>query len=467
VAAPPRKASEVQQQAEQARCHLHKKEKKGCKFCQRQKDFVDKVKEERADLRERFIEKVRGGPARNGKASDAASLREAPVEIVNTKTYGLPPLLQSHIVESSHFKTLMQMTSFEEVVDEVYRFADTVEPYMQGSTLQPSPLFCCIYRLFTLGLDGQQLEYLCESEDSPMVRCAGFLFVRFGLAPEELWLRLGEYTLDSDEIKTSKDSDISTTIGEFVEGLMTQERYYNAVFPRLPASVKRQLEGKLAQVPQYRKRAEANQRLLDVYSEAGVQVEACSAEGEWRAGQTVEIVSTTASRPKIRIRLEDGKTEIVHLGKVIINDERHVPSSSSGSAMRGGPDWSFEKGKSPSELLDELRSKDRERAVCTSGKDYARRPVSCRFAMPMEQGSASHRLAQDETTIKPEERLRRDRGGNNRERSRSREADRPKGPSAEHQARMQQIFEKYGMAKGAEVSGPRTDLEGPEVMRMG
>mmetsp|Transcript_50973 Transcript_50973/g.119137 ORF Transcript_50973/g.119137 Transcript_50973/m.119137 type:complete len:536 (+) Transcript_50973:125-1732(+) len=461
-APPPRKASEVQQQAEQARCHLHKKEKKGCKFCQRQKDFVDKVKEERADLRERFINKVRGGLARiDGKVS-----REGPVELVNSKTYGLPPLLQSHIVESTHFKTLLQMESFEEIVDEVHRYADTVEPYMQGSTLQPSPLMCCVYRFFTLGLDGQQLEYLCESEEAPMIRCAGFLIVRFGLAAEELWPRLGEYTLDTEEMRTSKDSDATTTIGEFVEDLMTQERYYSTVFPRLPASVKKQLDIKLAQVPQYRRRAVANQSLLDVYMEGGVEVEACAADGEWQPGETVEMVSTAVSRPKVRIRLADGRQEVVHLGKVIITDPRYVPSGRRGSSA-GTIDWSYEKGKSATELMDEMRNRDRERAVCTSGKDYARRPVSCRFAMPMEQGSASHRLAQDETTITPQGNARRGAGvAAGRERSRSREPEKSRGPSAEHQARMLQIFEKYGMAKGAEASGTRTDLEGPEVMQL-
>lgn len=40
--------------------------------------------------------------------------------------------------------------------------------------------------------------------------------------------------------------------------------------------------------------------------------------------------------------------------------------------------------------------------------------------------------------------------------------------SAEHQARMQQLFEKYGNQKAAEASGSRhDDLDRTEVMRLG
>jgi len=42
-----------------------------------------------------------------------------------------------------------------------------------------------------------------------------------------------------------------------------------------------------------------------------------------------------------------------------------------------------------------------------------------------------------------------------------------KAPSAEHQARMQQLFEKYGMAKNTEMASNRADIDTPEVMRFG
>lgn len=42
-----------------------------------------------------------------------------------------------------------------------------------------------------------------------------------------------------------------------------------------------------------------------------------------------------------------------------------------------------------------------------------------------------------------------------------------KAPSAEHQARMQQLFEKYGMARGADSAGGRADIDAPDVMRFG
>eukprot|EP00415_Alexandrium_ostenfeldii_P004680 UN4680 len=48
-----------------------------------------------------------------------------------------------------------------------------------------------------------------------------------------------------------------------------------------------------------------------------------------------------------------------------------------------------------------MRKVDRERAVCSSGKEYARKPVGYKAAcaLPREQGAASHRLMEEETFV--------------------------------------------------------------------
>merc|ERR1711920_930097 len=102
------------------------------------------------------------------------------------------------------------------------------------------------------------------------------------------------------------------------------------------------------------------------------------------------------------------------------------------------------KGKSQAELINEQRNRDREQAVCASGKEYARKPVGVKFAcaLPREMGAASHRLVEDETFVP----MRRE----NRRRSPSpaqHDTHVKTQHSAEHQAQMQRLFEKYGMAK--------------------
>merc|ERR1711957_303532 len=175
------------------------------------------------------------------------------LEIQNLKTFGLSHLLQTHIVECAHYKALLGMETLAQFVEEMHQFADGIEPYMSNSATTPSALFCCLYRLFTMGIQAAQLRRLIDHMENPYVRCVGFLFIRFGLSPEALWGWLGEYLLDDEELRPTKDSEWRTTIGEFVEGPLIQDKYYVTVLPRLPMSAKRNLEAKLAPITQYRK----------------------------------------------------------------------------------------------------------------------------------------------------------------------------------------------------------------------
>lgn len=377
-----------------------------------------------------------------------------------------------------HYKTLLEMSDVGQIIDEICEYADSVEPYMQAGTTMPSPLFICVYRFLSMGLAAHHLRSILEHEEAPLVRAAGFLFVRFGMPPEKLWHWLGEYVMDDEVFQPSKASEERVTIGEYVEGLLTQERISNTVLPRLPSSTKRTLELQLSQVPQCRKRLEANKRLFDIYEKQGVRVEAFC-EDEWRRGETIFLNEVSLARPKLRMKLIDENGEsageaVVSLGRVILTDPRFGPEQLGEAPRRrdgrrrsrsrsANVDWAREKGKSSGELLEEHRRRAQDRAVCSGGKkDYARRPVSFQVALPMEQGSASHQLAQDETTFQS-----RKGADSRRDRSRSPELARS-AHSAEYQDRMRRLFEKYGMAKGATAEGQTwKGIEGQDVLRLG
>lgn len=465
-------------EAEKLRCHLHKKPKeKGCKFCQKWLACMNKGKEDKAAQQQKMMQSGQAGGVAQWGGEDGWG--GGILEVTNSKTFGLPPLLQSHIVESQHYKSLMSLDTFDEVVAEICNFADSVEPYNMNSSTVPSALFCCLYRMLTMGLDKRRLQRLLDSHDSPFVRCIGFLFVRFALDPGQLWTWLGEYVLDDEEFHPTKDAEWVTTVGEFVEALMSQERYYSVVLPRLPMSAKRQLEAKLAMVPQFRKRTQANQRLLDVFRRRDVQVEAHPEEdGTWQRGWTVELDDSIATRPKVRVALQRGREVSVHIGRVILSDPNYSVSNGYYRPNRQRSrsrsiDWSRHKGRSQAELIDEQRSRDRDRAVCASGKEYARKPVGFKvaIALPREMGAASHRLLEDETFVPKE------RGKRRRSPSPQQQDMKKVQHSAEHQAQMQQLFEKYVMQKpqergsagsaGASGINFNTGEEGPEVMRLG
>lgn len=399
------------------------------------------------------------------------------MEIANPKTFGFSGLLQTHVVECAHFKSLLTLETFEQLVEETYQFANSVEPYMANSGTLPSALFCCLYRFFTMSLDSRNLKRLIESPESPYIRCCGFLYVRFGLPHDQLLGWLGEYLIDDEEFKPSPDSDYKTTIGEYVETLLSQDKYYNTVLPRLPMVTKRSVEERLAPLAQNRKRMQANKHIIDVFREPGLRVE-CNVGGEWLHGSVIELDEDPPNRPKVRVRLDDGSEEYVHLGKVILADRsagrgrsrsrgRRQQGHTGGggrSRSRSKHDWSREKGRSDKELIDEMRSREREKAVCATGKDYARKPVGYKAAcaLPREQGAASYRLMEEETFV-PMSRQKTRRSPTPERENLGRRV------SAEHQARMQQLFEKYGNVRGAaEGSGSKDDgVDRPDVMRLG
>eukprot|EP00747_Dinoflagellata_sp_TGD_P137236 gnl/TRDRNA2_/TRDRNA2_175656_c1_seq2.p1 gnl/TRDRNA2_/TRDRNA2_175656_c1~~gnl/TRDRNA2_/TRDRNA2_175656_c1_seq2.p1 ORF type:complete len:571 (+),score=127.38 gnl/TRDRNA2_/TRDRNA2_175656_c1_seq2:125-1837(+) len=443
-------------QAEKMRCHLHKTPKnKGCKFCDKWKQAIDQADKKKTQELEKFTEYCKSGTAKAATTFSTSSSDPLPLE--GGKTFNIPTLLREHIVESAHYKVLEKMDSIDQIVEEIYQYADTVEPYsMAGQT--PSALFCCLYKLFNMGLSRVELQRLLDDRNNVYVRCCGFLYVRFGIPSDQLWSWLDEYILDDEEVRPQKDSDAGVTIGEYVEGLLNQERYFGTVLPRLPMSAKRTLELKLAVVPQNRKRFQANQGNLDVYERRDVQVEVLSDEGSWLKGKTSKLIDEFPSRPKVRVRLDDGSQIVAQLGKVIIVDDRY-PSPGGSKQNPDNVDWSRSKGKSESELLEEMRERERNRAV-TGAKDYARKPVSVKAACSLPwQGKESHKLAEDETYVK--ERARKRSPSVDRELERRR--------SAEHRAQMQKVFEKYGMQKSAEAQqkNPMTDISGPDTLRLG
>lgn len=275
--------------------------------------------------------------------------------------------------------------------------------------------------------------------------------------------------------KPSPESEARTTIGDYVEGLLSQDKYYSTVFPRLPMVTKRHVEERLAPLGQNRKRMKANRENINEFRESGTKVET-NIGGEWLSGTLVELEEDVPTRPKVRVRLDDGSEEYVHLGKVVLADSRGRRRSRS-RGRRGGhggarsrsrspTDWTRYKGRSDAELIDEMRSREREKAVCSSGKDYARKPVGYKAAcaLPREQGAASYRLMEEETFVPA-----------SRQRSsvRTPSPDREhfgggRRPSAEHQARMQQLFEKYGNVKtSTEERRTSDEVDRPDVMRLG
>eukprot|EP00927_Polykrikos_kofoidii_P059512 TRINITY_DN54662_c0_g1_i1.p1 TRINITY_DN54662_c0_g1~~TRINITY_DN54662_c0_g1_i1.p1 ORF type:complete len:709 (-),score=150.41 TRINITY_DN54662_c0_g1_i1:175-2301(-) len=462
-------------EAERLKCHLHKKPKDGCRFCKKHQEFVSATVPSKHEPRKASCDLV-VMPQDFGSSSDAGVI-SGPLEITNRKTFNFPSVVQTHILDSRYYETtLVSMQSFEELVEEARKYAKNVEPYMPDSTTMPSPFFCLVYRMFTLGLDARQLKKLIELTDAPCVRCVGFVYIRFGLHIDKLWNWLGDHVIDDEEFQPS-GSGAWTTIGDFVEALLIKEKYYTTLLPRISGGVRRQLEEKLAPVPQYRKRTRANREIFDLFEQTGTRVEAFI-DGEWHEGVTTD-VEDHPSRPKVLVRVDggDGADVAVDLGKVVLVDDvstRRGKPPNQGSTSSSGrhrsrsrsKDWSRYKGKRADELVKELREDARDRAVCATGKDYGRRPTTFDkgLAQPREgQGVAARRLLEEETFVKTSDKRR------ERDDSPPRSEARNSEPSAEHQERMRKLFEKYGTVRSKESKSEASinSIEGPDIMRLG
>merc|ERR1712060_181616 len=88
------------------------------------------------------------------------------------------------------------------------------------------------------------------------------------------------------------------------------------------------------------------------------------------------------------------------MGKKGAMKKAGISRSRSRSPRRANsPDWSTNRGKSQDDMVQELRAVQREKAVCSSGKDYSRKPIGFMsgLALKRDVGSAATRLREEET----------------------------------------------------------------------
>jgi hypothetical protein len=137
------------------------------------------------------------------------------------------------------------MIPWDILVDEIYTQVTYLEPWVAGKGIgTPSTAFCLLYKLFTLRLSVKQIRVLLRHKDSPYIRALGFLYLRFGANPRELWSWFEPY-LEDDEPIVLKYNSPPTTIGKFVRDLLTKPKFFDVVLPRIPVVVQREVDRQL------------------------------------------------------------------------------------------------------------------------------------------------------------------------------------------------------------------------------
>ena len=65
----------------------------------------------------------------------------------NTSTYNMESVLRKNIVDSEYYRdTCMKLTTWGQVVDEIFYSVTDVEPWMSGNARGASTAFCLLHR---------------------------------------------------------------------------------------------------------------------------------------------------------------------------------------------------------------------------------------------------------------------------------------------------------------------------------
>merc|ERR1719324_2187592 len=225
---------------------------------------------------------------------------------------------------------------------------------------------------------------------------------------------------------------------------------------------------------QHRKRMAANRSAITPQNVEDTTVEVCM-DGTWLRGTAKELASNVPSRVKVKVRLEGGVDVKVHLGKVVIVDSddeqddkgrRRKRSRSRSRGRRGGsPDWSRYKGKSDAEMIQELRERNRDQAVCGHGKSYAKKPLNFDASMASTAlANPAGDMPHDHTA-----RARNDRRREDDEAAEEAALLRKRQEQDERQKMLATVYKKYcaSAASSQSQGSSYKEVDTPDVMRLG
>ncbi|ELR20176.1 PRP38 premRNA processing factor [Acanthamoeba castellanii str. Neff] len=157
----------------------------------------------------------------------------------------LSALIYNNILGSTYFKGLYKLKTYHEIVDEIYYSVEHLEPFMPNSKMA-SQAWCLMYKCFTIKLTKKQVTGMLDHADSPYIRGIGFLYLRMCTNPKLLWDWFEPYLADEEEI-TIRYKGKPTTIGSLVEDLLTTIKFVDAIMPRFPALVGKEINDRLAE----------------------------------------------------------------------------------------------------------------------------------------------------------------------------------------------------------------------------
>ena len=139
----------------------------------------------------------------------------------NTTTYNLEIVLKQNIVNSDYYRNdCTKLSTWAEIIDQIYYDVKDVEPWMGGNVRGPSSAFCLLFRLFALKPTEEDIRDTIRHKDLVYIRAVsnrpckcnveasefayglllqvGFLYLRYVCDPRKLWQWFKDYVDDQE-----------------------------------------------------------------------------------------------------------------------------------------------------------------------------------------------------------------------------------------------------------------------------
>jgi len=215
-----------------------------------------------------------------------------------------------------------------------------LEPWAKGIQRMPSTAFCILFRLFQIGLHRGHVETLL-AQSSAYVRCLAYLYLRYVCHPSDLW-NWCEIGLKEDvDDKLILCGDTASTVANWLQSLLTDQKYYGTILPRIPIKIEREIKVKLILLEESRNRAKINTTKLHCFL-PGTKVRAIYADQETEPAffdAQIDRQDNKSKVPKFFVTFtEYGNQELVWIGEIeLIGDNFEKIPHKKNQSVDGDP----------------------------------------------------------------------------------------------------------------------------------
>jgi pre-mRNA-splicing factor 38B len=381
----------------------------------------------------------------------------------NSSNYNINNLLFNNIMENDYFRALYQLRTYHEVIDEVYRTVDHVEPWQMGTTRLPSSAFCLLVKFMLMKVTLKQMKGLLGTKDCTNVRAIGLLYLRYTCPPTELWKWYEPYLEDAEEFQPAADKTIRMTVGQFCIKLLTDMQYFGTTLPRIPVPIERKMKVLLLLLEEKKKRRRNNLRDQDrgLFC-VGAKVRAIYSDDANEPAWYEAVIDSKADdadgtgidRYWVTFP-EYGNSECVDLGDMELLSPTSSTSGGGGTGAGAGAGGGRSNSSSSGDR-DKDRGMERERE---SGEVSERDRGSSYRGRDRERSRSRDRGSRDDSRDRHRDRDRdRDRDRGSRDDSRDRHRDRDRDRDRDRGSRDRSDGGLYSSAGGASNSASSGSL---------